>query len=161
MCGCDPTVRAHALTGEDIERLLQFGLLLFQRNAGKLAVVLQPDDAWVPGDIAMLISVQTDRPSACLPRTYALPEALIWFTFVKNGILIVGDDRKNRPDLLFNHDVFKFLPDVPINRRAHVIEPQQELDTHVRALPFSVNCPASGEGETNKTYVCEIYVIRG
>src|SRR5271154_3139259 len=109
----------------------------------------------------MLISVQTDRPAACLPDPHALPEALIWLTFVKNGVLIVGDDRKNRPDILFNHDVFKFLPDVPINRRAHVIEPQQELDTHVRAPPFLVNHPASGEGETDQTYACEIYVIPG
>src|ERR1700722_17487931 len=133
---CDQTIRAYALTSEDIESLIEFSLLLFPSHSDKLAIVFQPDDASVFGEIAMLIYVQTDRPAACLPRPYALPEALIWFTFVKNGILIVGDDRKNRPDILFNHDVFKFLPDVPINRRAHIIEPQQELDTHVRALPF-------------------------
>ena len=112
----------------------------------------------------MLISVQANRPSARLPRSYALPEALIWFAFVKNGILIVGDDRQNRPDILFNHNVFEFLPDVPIDRRAHVVKPQQELDTHVRALPFpmtSVNRTASGEGEADETHSCEIYVMLG
>jgi hypothetical protein len=95
----------------------------------------------------MLISVQADRPSARLPGAHLLPKALVWFALVKSRVLIVRDDRQNRPNAFFNHDVFEFLPDCPIDRRAHVVESQQELDTHLRALPFflkSVISTASG-----------------
>ncbi len=89
----DPTIGAHSFAGKDFESLFQIGSLLFQGNTGKLAVRLQPNDAGILADVSMLISVQTDRPSARLPSSHSLPKAFVRFAFVKVGILIVGDHR--------------------------------------------------------------------
>ena len=69
----------------------------------------------------MLISVQANRPSARLPRSYALPEALIWFAFVKNGILIVQFANETQRQGL--------------NKLAAVAQAREDRLVYVRVMP--------------------------
>src|ERR1700742_4654218 len=118
----DPAVGANALALENFESVDELPALLLEGNAREFTVAIEADDAGVTVDVAVLISVQPDGPSACLPAPYDIPEVFVPFAFVQVGVYVVGHDSQDRADIFVDHDLLELLPERPVDRRAHIIE---------------------------------------
>src|SRR5215813_11788831 len=105
---------------ENFEPAQKLRALLVKRNSGELTVVVQADHSGVAIHVSMLISVESDGPSTCLPPADYIPEFLVALAFVKSRIDVVRHDRQDRADILVDHDLLQLLPERPIDSRAHI-----------------------------------------
>jgi hypothetical protein len=70
----------------------------------------------------VLVSMQSDGPSASLPAPDHIPKSFVALAFVQSGIDIVRNDRQDRADAFIDQDLLELLPQRPIDRWAHIVE---------------------------------------
>src|SRR2546430_3538295 len=127
VAGSNPDTRRDSFALEDFQPAPKLLPLHLGRQTGKLALLSHGDHARVPAYIAMLESVQRDRPATVLPGAHAIPKSLDRGIQLQPGITVVRDHREERLELALDQNGFDLRPHRPVHGRANVIKPEEIL----------------------------------
>src|SRR4051812_38228412 len=78
----------------------------------------------------MLIAVQPDRPTSSLPSAHMIPKPFVRRPVIQSRVLIIRNDGEDRLHSFLDHHGLKFVPSLPIHRRAQIVESKQEFGGH-------------------------------
>src|SRR6185295_1208540 len=95
----NPDTRRDSFALEDFHAAPKLLPLRVCRQTSKLAFLSDRDHARVPGYVAMLESVQRDRPATVLPGAHAVPKIPRRGVHLQPGIAVVRDHREQRLEL--------------------------------------------------------------
>src|SRR5438067_9537641 len=123
----NPDTRRDSFALEDFQPAPKLLPLHLARQTGKLALLSDGDHARAPGYVAMLESVQRDRPAAVLPGAHAVPKIPSRRVHLQPGIAIVRHHRQERLEPTLNQYRYNLRPHPPVHGRADVIKPEEIL----------------------------------
>lgn len=98
----NPDIRLNTLLLKDLQTGDEFSILLGVAESGKFTVAIEANQARRASYIAMLVSMEADRPSSLLPASNPVPEMRIGRFLHQLRIAIVGNYRDDRADVIGN-----------------------------------------------------------